>query len=126
MSVTVGSSASREFTVGEADTAIALGSGDVPVLGTPRLIAWCEEVTVAALAAELEPGQTTVGYQIAVDHLAPTPVGGTVTVEASVSAVDGRQITLEVAARDAKADIGTGTITRVAVDRERFIAKATE
>lgn len=125
MSVTIGSSAAPEFTVGDDDTAIALGSGDVPVLGTPRLIAWCEEATVLALASGLEPGQTSVGYQIRVDHLAPTPVGGSVTVEAAVSAVDGRQVTFEVTARDAKAEIGTGTITRVVVDRQRFVAKAT-
>lgn len=125
MSATIGSSASPEFTVTDGDTAIALGSGDVPVLGTPRLIAWCEEATVLALAAELESGQTTVGYQIRVDHLAPTPVGGLVTVQAAVTAVDGRQVTFEVSARDANAEIATGTITRVMVDRDRFIAKAT-
>ncbi|MGH1492106.1 MAG: thioesterase family protein [Acidimicrobiales bacterium] len=125
MSATIGSSASKEFIVGEGDTAVALGSGDVPVLGTPRLIAWCEEVTVLALTPELQAGQTSVGYQIRVDHLAPTPVGGAVAVQASIAEVDGRQVGFEILAADGNGDVARGTITRVLVDRERFIAKAT-
>lgn len=125
MTVSPGSTATKTFTVTDADTAIAMGSGDVPVLGTPRMIAWCEEVTVLALASELDDGQTTVGYQIRVDHLAPTPVGMAVDVEATVSEAADRQVTLSVQVSDANGTAAKGSITRVVVDRERFVAKAT-
>jgi fluoroacetyl-CoA thioesterase len=47
--------------VTDADTAAAVGSGDVPVLATPRLIAWMEAATVQSVARFLGTGQTTVG-----------------------------------------------------------------
>ena len=61
--------------VTDADTAAALGSGDVPVLGTPRLIAWMEAATVRTVAALLNPGQTTVGTAIRIEHRRATAVG---------------------------------------------------
>ncbi len=125
MTVSAGDSATKTFTVTEADTAIAMGSGDVPVLGTPRMIAWCEEVTVLALAAGLDDGQTTVGYQIRVDHLAPTPVGMAAAVEATVEQIEGRQVTLAVSVNDDNGAAASGTITRVVVDRAKFVARAT-
>lgn len=121
MNIEIGAEAVATYRVAEDDTAVALGSGDVPVLATPRLLAWCEAVTVTALADGLDPGSTTVGYQIRLDHLLPTPVGGEVTVRAQVAAVDGRQVTLGVTALDGQATIGEGTVTRVVVDRQRFI-----
>ena len=68
----------------EADTARALGSGDVDVLGTPRALALAEAATVRAAAASLTPGQTTVGTHVELDHLAPSPVGATVRAEAQL------------------------------------------
>lgn len=118
-------SAYQRFRVGVDDTAIAMGSGDVPVLGTPRMIAWCEEVTVMALADELEDGQTSVGYQIRIDHLAPTPVGMSVDVTAAVDEVDGRQVTFSIDVTDDNGTAASGTITRVLVDRDRFVERAT-
>lgn len=123
MTISSGVSASKTFTVTDGDTAIALGSGDVAVLGTPRMIAWCEAVTVLALAPELEDGMTTVGYRINVDHLAPTPVGMAVEATATVSEVDGRQVTLAVTVEDGNGVAAQGTITRVVVDREKFMAR---
>ena len=61
--------------VGEADTAMALRTGDVAVLATPRLVALAEEATVRAVEGQLPEGTTTVGYRVQVDHLAPVPVG---------------------------------------------------
>ena len=69
--------------VTDADTAAALGSGDVPVLGTPRLIAWMEAATVQAAAASLNPGQTTVGISIRIEHRRATVVGDRVEVTAT-------------------------------------------
>ncbi len=123
MTISTGDTATLGFTVGNDDTAIAVGSGDVPVLGTPRLVAWCEATTVAAVVNGIDDGQTTVGTKVAIDHLAPTPVGGSVKVSASVVAVDGRQITFEVSATDDHGQVGRGTVTRVVVDRETFVSR---
>ena len=124
MSVAIGSSASTTFAVTEADTAKAVGSGDVPVLATPRMIAWCEAVTVEALGGQLADGETTVGYRIRVDHLAPTVVGATASVTATVVEVDRMQVTFEVEVVASGATAAKGTITRVIVNWATFIERA--
>ncbi len=126
MALTVGDTATLNFTVTDGDTAIAMESGDVPVLGTPRLIAWCEAATCEAIAAGLDEGTTTVGFQIRLDHLSPTPVGAAVSVTATVTEVDGRTITYSVDASDNDGDAATGTFTRVLVDRSRFLDRAND
>jgi fluoroacetyl-CoA thioesterase len=105
------------------DTARALGSGNVDVLGTPRLIALCEEATVNAVAAALPEGSTTVGVRVELDHVRPTAVGGEVSAEAELQKVDGRQLTFVVSASDPGGVVGTGRITRALIDVERFMAK---
>ena len=110
--------------VTDADTARAVGSGDLPVLGTPRLIALAEQATVAAAAGLLAEGQTTVGTRIRFDHVYPTPVGGTVTATADLAHRDDRLLRFTVAAHDADGRlVGEGEITRVIVNAERFMAK---
>lgn len=127
--MTEASKAGREeaqttLTVTSADTARAVGSGDLPVLGTPRLIALAEQATVAAAAPLLAEGQTTVGTRIRFDHLYPTPVGGTVTVAAELAHRDDRLLRFTVAAHDADGRlVGEGEITRVIVNADRFMAK---
>lgn len=111
------------YDVTEADTATALGSGDVPVLGTPRLIAWMEAATVQAAGPLLEPGRTTVGTAIRVEHRRPTPVGGSVDVTADLTTTTGHRLTFTVHATDAAGRlIATGEIDRAIVDRQRFLA----
>jgi fluoroacetyl-CoA thioesterase len=110
--------------VGAADTAAALGSGDVPVLGTPRLLALAEAATVKAAAAALAPGQTSVGTSVRLEHTAASPVGMRVTVTAELTAVDGRRLTFRVEAVDADGTVaGLGTVERVVVDRDKFLAR---
>jgi predicted thioesterase len=111
--------------VTDSDTAVALGSGDVAVLATPRLIAWLEAATVRAAAGFLGPGQTTVGTAIRVEHRHATPVGGGVEVTATPPAQpDSRRLTFAVEAIDGAAQVvATGEIDRVIVDRDRFLAK---
>lgn len=110
--------------VTDADTASAVGSGDVPVLATPRLIAWLEAATVVAAAPYLQPGQTTVGTSIRVDHTRPSTVGAVVEVSATPEPNDsGRRISFAVnAVDDSGQRIGGGEIVRAVVDREHFIA----
>lgn len=109
--------------VGDADTAIAAGSGDVPVLGTPRLLALCEQATCEALVGHLEDHQTTVGLRVQLDHLQPTAVGGEVRAEATLEKVEGPRLTFTLAAHDRRGLIGAGRVTRVVVNRQRFLDK---
>ncbi len=120
-----GHSATLEFTVGDADTAASLGSGDLAVLGTPRLLAWCESATVAAVSESLRENQTSVGTRISLEHLAPSPVGQRLAVTATVVYVDGRLVRLEVVGRHREDEkvVGHGEVTRVVVDRDRFLAR---
>jgi predicted thioesterase len=129
-----GDTATLEFTVAEPDTAAALGSGDLPVLGTPRLLAWCEAATCAAVAAKLPEGQTSVGSRVNLDHVAASPVGARLRVTASVVYVDpatgpgkrGRLARFEVVARhDDDKVVGHGEVVRVVVDRDRFLSRLT-
>jgi fluoroacetyl-CoA thioesterase len=119
----VGLSATEEHVVGDDDTAAALGSGSLPVLGTPRLLAWCEAATCAALADVLDEGSTSVGTRISLEHLAPSAVGVALAVTASVAHVDGRLVRFTVEARQAGKLVGAGEVTRVVVDSERFLAR---
>jgi fluoroacetyl-CoA thioesterase len=117
----LGRTATRELVVSDADTAVAVGSGSLPVLGTPVLLAWCEAATCAAL--DLPNGQTSVGTRVSLEHLAASAVGQTVTVTATVAYVDGRLVRFTVEARMGDKLVGTGEITRVVVDAERFMSR---
>ena len=116
--------AALSFEVGEDDTAAVLGSGDLPVLGTPRLLAWAEAATCAALAPSLGEGRTSVGTRVTLEHRAASPVGAQVTVTATVAHRDGRLVRFEVVAVDgAEQVVGHGEVTRVVVDAARFLAR---
>ncbi|MFV0137847.1 thioesterase family protein [Streptomyces sp. HMX87] len=106
----------------EADTAVTLGSGDVPVLATPRLIAWLEAATVRAAAPFTAAGQTTVGTAVRVEHLRATAVGGYVDVSAEPPDAAGRRLTFRVRAVDGTGrPVAEGEIDRAVVDRQRFL-----
>ena len=109
-------------TVSDQDTAIALRSGDLPVLGTPRLLAWCEEATCAAV--DLDGNSSSVSARVDIEHLAASAVGAIVTATATVIHTDGRLLRFQVTAHDGSGQlIGSGEVRRVVVDRERFMAR---
>ncbi|MEH3033789.1 MAG: thioesterase [Aeromicrobium erythreum] len=116
-------SAEIVHTVTDADTASALGSGDLAVLATPRLLAWCEEATCAAL--DLPAERTSVGTRVDLEHLAASPVGATVRARAEVVHEDGRLLRFRVTAHDVERDtlLASGEVRRVVVDRERFLSR---
>ena len=124
MNLTPGLTASVTLVVADADTALALRSGDVPVLGTPRVIALAEQAAIEAIAKDLPEGRTTVGYQVQLAHLTPTAVGGTVVAEATLEQVEGRRLTFRVSVNDARGLVAAGRITRVIVERARFLDRA--
>ena len=114
------------YVVTHDDTAQAVGSGDVPVLATPRLIAWLEAATVLA-CPQLDAGETSVGTRIDIEHVLATPLGARIDVQADLAHRDGRLLRFAVAALH---DVGNGPtlvargeITRVVVPRESFIAR---
>ncbi len=124
MTIEPGLEATVERTVTLADTADALGSGDVDVLGTPAVVALCELAAVHAVSGHLGANETTVGVHITLDHLAPTPPGRHVVAKAKLEQVDGRKLVFTVEASDHAGQIGRGRHVRVRVDRDSFIAGA--
>jgi fluoroacetyl-CoA thioesterase len=129
VAITSGLRSSVHIVVRDSDTAGAVGSGDVPVLATPRLLALAEAAAVAAVRPALADGQTTVGTAAVIEHVRASPVGSQVVVEAELIDVDGRRLAFTFNAWQRRSDgedevIGTGTMERVLVDRERFISQA--
>ena len=119
-----GLAASVTIVVADADTALALHSGDVPVLGTPRVVGLAEEAAVAAIEGHLKAEETSVGMRVQLDHLAPTAVGNEVRAEATLEKVEGRRLIFTVSINDERGLVAAGKVTRVIVDRERFLDKA--
>lgn len=111
--------------VSEADTALELGSGDVPVLATPRLIGLLEAAAVNALRGKLPDDMTSVGASVAVDHLAPSAIGATVTGAAVLEAIDDVALEFALEAMDGDTVVATGSHTRIIVERDQFLAKVT-
>ena len=114
---------SVRFRVTDADTAAALGSGDVPVLATPRLIAWMEATTLQSAARFIDTRQTTVGTAVRVEHRRATRVGDSVEVIAEPpAAATGPRLTFTVRAIDSSGEVvAAGEIDRAIVDRGRFL-----
>ena len=137
MELAPGLLAELRIVVSEADTAIAAGSGDVPVLATPRLLALAEAASVAAIEPHLAAEMTSVGTAASLEHRRASPVGAEIVVEAELTEVDGRRLVFSFIVRhspsgpsagggpEAEEDlvVGAGTLERVVVDREKFLAR---
>lgn len=114
----------RTLRVAVKDCADTLGSGDVPVLGTPALLALAEAACVSAIADDLPDGQTSVGQWAEIDHEAPTPVGREVNAQATLVGHHGRRLEFQVIVRQDDDIVARVRHRRVLVDRDRFLAKA--
>ena len=122
--VVTGASFEATTIVNSTNTAIAAGSGTLPVLGTPFLVALMEKATCNAIADFLEDGETTVGRSINVAHTKASGIGSVVTANAVISACNGRKITFDVSAKDNSGDtVGSGKIERFVVLEDRFMEK---
>jgi fluoroacetyl-CoA thioesterase len=152
MELAAGLRASLRVVVSEADTAIAAGSGDVPVLATPRLLALAEAASVAAIGPHLAAEMTSVGTAVSLEHRRASPVGAEIVVEAELTEADGRRLVFSFIVRHSQPGSGTGgdggpddagqgtsgsgpgaeedlvvgagTLERVVVDRDKFLAHA--
>lgn len=123
MALAPGPRARIQVTVGPEDLATALGSGDVPVLGTPRLLALAEAATVQAVQGRLDPGTTSVGTRVELDHLAASPPGAQVEITAELTEVHGRRLVFTVTATEGERTVARGVVERTVVDRDRFLAR---
>jgi fluoroacetyl-CoA thioesterase len=124
MALEPGLEAAFRYTVTEADTAAAVGSGEVPVLATPRVLALAERATVDAVAGALAAGATTVGTRVELDHLAPSAVGAELTVRAVLERAEGRRLQFAVRLLDGDRPVAQGLVTRVVVDAAAFVRNA--
>lgn len=105
------------------NTALTMGSGDLPVFATPAMVALMENAAMNAVKDQLEEGNSTVGASIQIVHTKPSGIGETVTATAVLEEVEGRKLSFSVTASDSKGKIGEGTHIRYIVDRERFMSK---
>jgi len=121
MPLTPGLRAEVRIVVAETDTASAVGSGDVPVLATPRLLALAEAATVAAVREHLEPGTTSVGTSVVLEHTAASPVGAEVVTLAQLAEVDRRRLVFNVEASEGGKVVGAGQVERLIVNRAQFL-----
>lgn len=119
----IGLKYTSELKVNEAVTAEAIGSGDIPVLATPMMIALMENAAMQAVRNELPDGYTTVGGYIASSHLKPSQIGDVVSATAEVTKVDGKKISFNVAAYSGETLLGEGTHLRFIVEKEKFMSR---
>lgn len=112
-----------ELTVTDSVTAVSVGSGDMPVLATPMLLALMENAAMLAVKEALPEDCTTVGGHIASSHLKPSKIGDVVRAEAEVTKVEGKKIEFKVAAYSGEALLGEGTHLRFIVEREKFMSR---
>jgi fluoroacetyl-CoA thioesterase len=116
----------REWEVTEDYTAARWGSGALDVFSTPALVGLMESAAMAALEGKLEPGQTTVGGHIDVQHLAATPIGSRVRARAELTSVEGRKLTFAIQAWDEHELIGEAVHDRYVIDAKRFLSRLQE
>ena len=112
-----------QLTVTDAVTAIAMGSGDMPVLATPSMMALMENAAMLAVADHLPEGCTSVGGHIDSSHLKPSKLGDTVTATATVTRAEGKKIEFTIQAHCGDVLLGEGTHLRFIVDKEKFMSR---
>lgn len=115
-----GRRATVRLVVGESDTAVAMASGDVPVLATPRVLALAEQASLAALGDCLPDGHTSVGAWVELEHLLPSRVGDTVDAEAVLLGVHGRRLEFSVTVRAGETEVAHVRHRRTIVELSRF------
>lgn len=121
----IGQTYTSQLLVEERHLAINVGSGDLPVLATPVMVMLMENAAMKSVADTIAGDETTVGAQVSVSHIRPTPLADTVNATATLVEIDGRKLTFRVIAEDSKGLVGEGTHVRYIVNREHFVSKIT-
>lgn len=122
--LSTGIKGAQSIEVTEDNTALSLGSGDLPVFATPAMIALIEKTASLSVASYLDIGTSTVGTHLDVEHSSATPIGMTVVCETELTGIDRRRLVFSVRVYDSKGDVGSGTHERFIVDSEKFMHKA--
>jgi predicted thioesterase len=118
-----GMKAEKTVLVTEQNTALALGSGGLPVFATPAMVALMEGVCVGAVDPALPEGFSTVGTALEIKHTAATPLGMTVRAFGELTEINGRELFFRVQAFDEAGSIGEGLHTRFIIENEKFMKK---
>ena len=111
-------------TVTEDNTALALGSGSLRVYGTPAMVLLVERAAVKLLEGNLDGDMTSVGTEVSLEHIAPTPLGGEITCKLVLSKIDRKKIKFDIEVSDGYEVVGRGTHSRFIVVSDRFQKKA--
>lgn len=119
----IGLSHTSSLVVEDRHLALSVGSGDLPVLGTPVMLSLMENAAMLAVSSELGEDESTVGSMISSSHVRPTAPGDTITATATLEAVEGRKLTFRVEAHDSKGVIGEGSHVRYIINKTKFLAK---
>ncbi len=119
----IGLSHTSIIRVTEANTAIAIGSGDMNVFATPAMAALMENAALKAVAESLSEDSTTVGAKLNINHLKPSAPGETISATAILTEIDGRKLTFTLKAEDSHGLIGEGTHIRYIVEKNKFLSK---
>jgi len=124
MKAEIGRTGMATTVVTDKNTAKAVGSGNLDVFATPMMIALMEEAACNCIAPGLEAGESSVGTEINVAHVAPSAIGATITATATINTVDRRKVVFDVLAKEGDKPIGSGTHTRFVVDIEKFMRQS--
>ena len=111
------------LTVEDRHTASEVGSGDVPVLSTPTLLAIAEGACVDAICDDVPEGETSLGVYAEIEHERATAVGGTVEAEATLIGHHGRRLEFQVIVREGDEIVARIRHRRVLVTRSTFLEK---
>lgn len=122
----IGITGKQTIVVDKAKTAEMLGSGDLPVFGTPALIALMEETCLKSISQFLEEGTSTVGTLLNVKHVSATPIGLEVKCESELVEIDRKRLVFNVKAYDKSGIIGEGIHERFIINKEKFMTKVKE
>ncbi len=115
-----------EMVVKEENLVSRLGSIDVDVLSTPSLIQLLEAAAIQAIQGYLPSDRLTLGTQVKVRHLSPTPLGMKVTAHALLKEVDKNRLLFVVDAYDEADKVAEGEHERILVSKERFLQKVNQ
>ena len=119
----VGDSIEATQVVDAEKVAAHLGSGSLQVYATPAMVTFIEHTCRTLIEPHLESGQTSVGVALQVKHLAPTPLGATVSIRAEIVEIDGRFVRFTAEVRDESEQIGEAEHSRAVIDTERFLKR---
>lgn len=119
----VGIKGYSETVVSKENTAASVGSGLLEVFSTPSMVGLMENASKASVAPFLEPGQSTVGMRLEIDHLAPTPIGVKVWAESELIEISGKILTFKVSAYTDVEKIGEGIHKRCIITTEKFLSR---